>query len=186
MADNLSLALLERTLEQTGSLIDGVKPDQAKLPTPCTDWNVRQLVNHTVFDLKVFETMVNGAERPTPDDNLIGDDWSAAYKKASRGLLDAWNKRGIEGKMPPSRLGELPATWALGQHLSDIAVHGWDIARATGQPTEQDPEIGQTALDWGRDSLKPEFRGQTFGPEVKVPESAPLYDRVAAFFGRTP
>jgi uncharacterized protein (TIGR03086 family) len=87
-------------------------------------------------------------------------------------------------KMGP--LGDVPATWVLGQHLSNMAVHGWDLARATGQSTAGDEEVGQAALDWGRQNLKPEYRGNSFGPEVSVPESAPVYDRLAGFFGRTP
>jgi uncharacterized protein (TIGR03086 family) len=76
--------------------------------------------------------------------------------------------------------------WAIGQHVADLAVHGWDVARSTGQSTELDPAVGQAALDWARENLKPQYRGQAFGPEVSVPEDAPLYDRLAAFFGRAP
>jgi hypothetical protein len=72
-----------------------------------------------------------------------------------------------------------------------MAVHAWDVAKATGQPTDLEPEVGQVALDWGRENLKPRFRGdessgQSFGPEKPVPEDAPLYNRLAAFFGRDP
>jgi uncharacterized protein (TIGR03086 family) len=91
----------------------------------------------------------------------------------------------------PVRLpfGEVPATWHVGQQISDLAVHGWDIARATGQAADLDPEVGQLALDWGRECLTPEFRGdeasgQSFGFEVAVADDAPLYDRLAGFFGR--
>jgi hypothetical protein len=57
--------------------------------------------------------------------------------------------------------------------------------------TDLDPEVGQLALDWGRENLKPEFRGdeasgRSFGPEVAVAADAPLYDRLAGFFGRDP
>ena len=74
---------------------------------------------------------------------------------------------------------------------TDLAVHGWDVAKATGQSTDLDPEVGRLALDWGRENLKPEFRGdeasgQSFGFEVAVADDAPLYDRLAAFFGRDP
>ena len=83
--------------------------------------------------------------------------------------------------------GEFPATWRIGQQIADLAVHGWDIAKATGQPTDLDPEVGRFALDWGRENLKPEFRGdeasgRSFGPEVAVAGDAPLYDRLAGFF----
>lgn len=178
-------ALLARALDQTGSLIARTKPDQASLPTPCSGWDLRTLVNHTAYDVHVFTTMVTGAERPSPDVDLIDGNWSAAFQKESDALVAAWRSRGAEGTIK-SRLGELPATWVVGQHLSDVAVHAWDVARSTSQSTELDPEIGQAALDWARQNLKPEYRGTAFGPEVSVPESAPLYDRLAGFFGRNP
>jgi hypothetical protein len=86
--------------------------------------------------------------------------------------------------------GEFPATWRVGQQIADLAVHGWDIAKATGQPTDLDPEVGQLALDWGRENLKPQFRGdeasgRAFGPEVAVAADAPLYDRLAGASSRT-
>src|SRR5204863_8986649 len=115
--------------------------------------------------------MLTGAERGPTDADLIGDDWSSAYRRASETLLQTWRKRGTEGTLQ-SRMGELPATWAVGQHLADIAVHGWDLARATGQSTDLDPDIGQTALEWGRENLNPQLRGQAFGAEVNVPETA--------------
>ena len=186
MANQPSLALLRRALDQTGQLIARTTPDQAALPTPCPEFDLRALANHTVFDLRRFRQMIGGPEAGSPDANLIGNDWKAAYDSAASALLEQWQQRGTEGTLPPSRLGELPATWAVGQHLADIAVHGWDISRATNQPTELDREVGEVALAWGQQSLKPEYRGQAFGPEVKVPDSAPLYDRLAAFFGRTP
>jgi hypothetical protein len=72
-----------------------------------------------------------------------------------------------------------------------LIQNGWDVATATGQPTDLDPEVGQLALDWGRENLKPQFRGDeadghAFGTEIPVAEDAPLYDRLAGFFGRDP
>jgi uncharacterized protein (TIGR03086 family) len=185
MANQPSLPLLTRALQQTGELIARTKPDQSELPTPCPEFNLRALVNHTVFDLRRFRQMIGGPDAGSPDADLLGNDWRRAYDTASQELLDQSQQRGTDGTLQ-SRMGELPAMWAVGQHLSDIAVHGWDIARATKQQTELDPEVGEVGLAWGRQSLKPEYRGQAFGPEVSVSDSAPVYDRLAAFFGRTP
>ena len=57
---------------------------------------------------------------------------------------------------------------------------------ATQQSTNLDAEVARVALDWARENLKPQFRGQAFGPEVEVPENAPIYERLAGFFGRNP
>jgi uncharacterized protein (TIGR03086 family) len=129
--------------------------------------------------------MISGGHRGSPNADLLGDDWLAAYSLSTDSLLSTWRRRGTGGTLT-SRTGELPATWALGQHASDLVVHAWDVARATGNTDELDSELAEAALAWGRANLKPELRGQAFGPEVPVPDNAPVYDRLAGFFGRKP
>jgi hypothetical protein len=90
-----------------------------------------------------------------------------------------------QGEHPQTGVGGDEWTKAF-REAADLVVHGWDLAKATGQSTELDPEIGQLALDWGRENLPPELRGDVFGPEVSVPEDAPLHDRLVGFFGRDP
>lgn len=181
-----SLDLLNRAIEQTGVLVGRVRPDeQANLPTPCTDWNVRQLVNHIVYDLRTFAHILRGEPRDAADVDLIDDDWPGAYRASADALLRTWRERGTEGTLSTS-IGQFPASWAIGQHLTDIAVHGWDVARATRQPTELDPDVGEAALAWARENLKPQFRGQAFKPEISVADNAPIYVRLAAYSGREP
>jgi uncharacterized protein (TIGR03086 family) len=180
-----SIALLERADDQLRRIISRLSPAQAALPTPCRDFNLRTLVNHVVYDVQTFTAMISGGQRGSPDVDLLGDDWLAAYTSSADRLLAAWRSRGTGGTLT-SRMGELPATWALGQHVGDLVVHAWDVAKATGNTGELDPELAEAALAWGRQNLKPEYRGQSFGPEVAVPEHAPAYDRLAGFFGRTP
>jgi uncharacterized protein (TIGR03086 family) len=184
MSANDPLGLLDRAISQTGAIVAGVRPDQAGLPTPCSEFDVRHLLNHLVYDVRTFITMVNETERGSPDQDLIGNDWLSAYQAATAGLAAAWRARGSDGTMKLGRLGEMPAAWAVGQHYADITQHGWDVARATGQATNLDAELGQASLDWAKQSLKPEFRGQAFGPEVATADNAPVYDKLAAFFGR--
>jgi uncharacterized protein (TIGR03083 family) len=127
-AANDRLSQLSLALDQTGAVISRVRPDQAELPTPCRSWDVRSLVNHVVHDVRLFTAAVTGEPRPQGEGDLIGDDWSGAYRQAADGLLAAWNREG--------------------------------------------------ALD--------EDGGSAFGPEVAVSADAPIYDRLAAFFGRDP
>jgi uncharacterized protein (TIGR03086 family) len=185
MSPAASIDLLERGDRQLRQIISRVQPEEASLPTPCADFDVRALVNHTVHDVQSFTAMITGGQRGSPEADLIGDDWLAAYNSPADGLLSAWRKRGTEGTFT-SRLGELPATWAVGQHATNLTVHAWDLARATGQTSDLDPELAESALAWGQENLKPQFRGQAFGPEIEVQEDAPAYDRLAGFFGRSP
>ena len=186
MATTATLDQLSRALDQASALIARIRPEQSNAPTPCAAFDLRALVNHMVYDLQSFASMLKAAPRGSPDVDLIDDDWIGAYRSAAANLLDTWNQVGTEGTLK-LQIGEMPKAWGIGQHLADTAVHAWDVARATGQPTDKlDPELAEAALGWARENLKPQFRGQAFGPEVPVQETAPIYDRLAGFSGRDP
>jgi uncharacterized protein (TIGR03086 family) len=182
---------LGTALDQTGVIIQKVTPDQASSPTPCSSWDVRTLVNHIVHDVRGFTESTEGGAFRQGDDDVIGDDWVTAYGDAAAELLAVWDRPGATEGMVTLSFGEVPKTWLMGQQIADLAVHAWDVAKATGRSTDLDAGVGGVALEWGRANLLPQFRGdeasgKVFGPEVAVPDDAPLYDRVAAFFGRDP
>src|SRR5438094_2834422 len=97
MASTPSLALLERALDQAGTIVSRIRSDQAGLPTPCTEFDVRTLVNHLVYDTQMFASTLSGGERGSPDEDLIGSDWSVAFETARASLLDAWHQNGVDG-----------------------------------------------------------------------------------------
>jgi uncharacterized protein (TIGR03086 family) len=185
MAEN-RLGLLERALDETGALLARIRPEQATAPTPCTHWNLRQLVNHVVIDIQQFTRMAEGGRYQAHDEDVLGADWLAAYRAAAQKLLAAWRRPGALRQVAHLLFGDVPADWQLGQEITDLAVHAWDLARTSGIAPEIDDEVVGAALEWGRANLKPEFRGVAFGPEVEVPPTAPAYDRLVGFFGRRP
>jgi uncharacterized protein (TIGR03086 family) len=76
-------------------------------------------------------------------------------------------------------------------YLAELAVHAWDLARATGQIDELDPALAVTALEGARAMIKPEYRdmvapGSPYGEEVPPPPDADDWERLAAFMGRDP
>ena len=180
------MALLERALDQTQAIIAQVRVDQAGAPTPCSDWNVRQLVNHVVHDVQQFTAMAHGERFQQRDADVTCDDWLGAYRTAANDLRTAWSEPGALERTVKLPFGEMPATWQVGQQFTDLAVHAWDVARAAGLEPTVDASILDAALAWGKQNLKPEFRGAAFGPEVPVPDSAPTFDRLVGFFGRDP
>ena len=86
--------------------------------------------------------------------------------------------------------GEFPAATFIGLTTTDAFVHGWDVAKATGQSTDLNPELAATLLERARAAIPDSFRGPDgtapFGPIVEVPDSAPAADQLAGFLGRTP
>ncbi|RKR92405.1 uncharacterized protein (TIGR03086 family) [Micromonospora pisi] len=192
-ADHEPLALLASALDQVGEVLAGVGDEQQDLPTPCRSWTVAQLGDHLIHDLHQFTLAAAGGapdwSKPAPP---VTGDRSVAFRKAAADLLDAWRKAGaLTGTITLPGMGEVPARFPVDQQTAEFAMHAWDLARATGQSTDLDPEVGQSSLDWVRRTLQPHFRaevidGGAFGPEVPIAEDAPLYDRLAAFAGRHP
>ncbi|MFD0277439.1 TIGR03086 family metal-binding protein [Kitasatospora sp. NPDC127111] len=186
--------LLARALAQTAGLIDGVGTELAGHPTPCRSWDVGTLISHLLFDLSQFTVRANGGNPDWSQSfERVEDDWLHRFEAGAEELVAAWRNAGdLTGVIEIPNVGKLPARFPVDQQIAEFAVHGWDLARATGQSTDGlDHEVARASLAWARGALRPEYRGSeedglTFGPEVTVPDDAPLYDRLAAFFGRDP
>ena len=184
-----TIALLERALDQTAGLIAPIDASQAGLATPCAGWDLRALVSHLAGqDLRNFLVSARGesADWQTPADE-IGDDWAAVFRDRAESLRAAWRAADLD-RLVAGPGGEAPLRLRADQQITELAVHDWDLAKATGQPTRLDPALAEHALRWSRQMLRPEFRGpdKAFGLEVPVPEDAPVYDRLAGWFGRDP
>ncbi|WP_329109887.1 TIGR03086 family metal-binding protein [Micromonospora sp. NBC_01699] len=190
---NEPIALLSQALDQIDEVLAGIREDQLDLPTPCRSWTVGQLMNHLVHDLSQYLKVATGVQpdwtEPTPP---VTQDRFVAFRKGAAELLDAWRAVGEPtGTITLPDIGEVPARFPIDQQIFEFTLHAWDLAKATGQPVDFKPELGQLALDWIRVVVPPEMRGpegsgRLFGPEVQVAADAPLYDRLAAFCGREP
>jgi uncharacterized protein (TIGR03086 family) len=191
MSADERLEPLHRALDQTGRLIAGARPEQSAWPTPCKSWNVQALVSHVVDETLRFASVSGGPPKGEPVVDLAPDVWAVAYERAAATLRAAWDRPGAVDETQDHPFGERPALWAVHQQTSELVTHAWDVARATGQPTDFDPDIGRLALDFLHDNMRPEFRGDEkdgfyIGKEVDVDDRLPLYDRIAAFNGRNP
>lgn len=185
--------LLSRALDQTKRAIAGVRPEQATNPTPCDSWDVQTLVAHLVHDLDNFTVRARGGNPDwTAATPTLDRDWTDAFGQGADQLLDDWRAAGdLSGTIEAPGMGELPARFPVDQQVAEFATHTWDLMTATDQHLDLDPEVGRAALDWARGALQPAFRGaesegKAFGPEVPAPADAPVYEQLAAFFGRRP
>jgi uncharacterized protein (TIGR03086 family) len=190
--DNEPLVLLSRALDQVGKVLSGVVDDQQDRSTPCRSWTVARLGDHLVHDLRQFTLTATGGKPDWSEPAPVVAQRVTAFRDGAAELLDAWRRAGdLTGTITLPGMGEVPARFPVDQQTAEFAVHAWDLARATGQSTDLDPQVGQVSLDWIRATLRPQYRsdevdGGAFGPEVPVPDDAPLYDRLAAFAGRDP
>jgi len=188
-SDADTIALLERALDQTDRLIAATDASQAGLATPCPGWDVRALVSHLAGqDLRNFLVSARGetADWQAPADEL-GNDWAAAFRDRAAPLRAAWRAADLDRPVPGFGR-QVPLRARADQQIAELATHDWDLAKATRQQAGLDPALAAHALRWGRQMLRPEFRGpdKAFGLEVPVPDDAPAYDRLAGWFGRDP
>ncbi|WP_410610649.1 TIGR03086 family metal-binding protein [Amycolatopsis sp. lyj-109] len=174
-------------------LVTAVRADQWALPTACLDWDVRAVVNHLAHgNAKV--AFWAGTGPPAPDGDYLGGapDTSpgtspaeafAASVASARAVLAA---PGLFSRQVTTPLGEVPGVFLVHMRVNEYLAHGWDIADATGQPTDLAPELASRALEqWrSRFGATPRQPGGPFGPEVPPPPDATAADRLAAFLGR--
>lgn len=183
--------LLTIALHENYRVIEAIRPDQLDNPTPCASWNVRDLLDHLLTDLSDFGLLASfgdPAKIPVPK---LGGDWLDQFRRGSDPLIDCWRQAGdLTGTMTLPGIGEVPQSFPINQQIAEFAVHTWDLAIATGQPTDFDDEVSRTALACIEGMLRPEFRGteaegKAFGPQQPVSETATERERLAAFVGRS-
>jgi uncharacterized protein (TIGR03086 family) len=181
------ISIVQRSIGQTGEIVAGVKPDQLAASTPCVDWDVRALLNHTIAALKMFDNAARGGEF---DGSIfaadqVGSDPTASYESAAGGLRDALAQPGVLEAMWIMPFGTVPGMMAVGFATLELAQHGWDIARATGQQPNFDPAVTETAFSTAKMAPAEFVRVPgVFGPESDCPPDAPAHDQLAAFVGR--
>lgn len=174
-------------------LLDGVSDSRLQDPTPCEDYTVGDLVNHLVGLTAAFRdaaaknlgpnTDVDPKSAPAPP---LPGDWRTRLPRQLDELAAAW--RSEAAWTGETRAGgvTLPGEVAGLVAVNELVLHGWDLARATGQLYEADPDALRASVELLSQSLDPAQRGEIFGPVVEVPQDAPLLDRAVGLGGRRP
>src|SRR5438067_2441693 len=81
-----------------------------------------------------------------PGSPTVDTDAAAAFDPSAAAVIDAWHDPAVQERTAHMPFGDVPGDVALGIHLTESVVHGWDLAKSTGQPTERDPEL--VAFAW--------------------------------------
>jgi uncharacterized protein (TIGR03086 family) len=167
--------LYRRASDWSGEKVAGVTDLTA--PTPCTEWNMRDLLNHMLVTQRYFAGAATGQDvsppGPNPPDTL-SDDPSADFAKARADVIDAFSPEGVIEKTMP----------ALGIAFADSLLHGWDVAIATGQDATMPDGLAQAAYDTIHGRFTDEQRKGIFGAEITVPADATPQQRLLAYTGR--
>jgi uncharacterized protein (TIGR03086 family) len=175
------------------AVVRNVKPDQLAAPTPCKEWDVRQVVNHLIF-WSAFRSELAARKEKAPADDPVTEQtdftaepgWPDMLARQLDRAVAAWGERGaMEGDTGLAG-GSMPARMIAMMMIGELVVHGWDIARATGQSIDTDPDVLAMAHEMAVEMGDMGRKYGSFGEEVRVPEDAPLLDRVLGLSGRDP
>ncbi len=171
-----------------GAKVHAVKAEQWTNPTPCTEWNVRALVNHLVYEnlwapeLFAGRTVSEVGERF--DGDQLGDDPVTAWDRSAVGAEAAVRDGGAMERLVHLSFGDVPGAEYTWQLFTDLVVHGWDLARGI----EADDTI---QADWAEliyadmGPREDEIKGWgVFGDKVVAPEGADTQTRLLAVMGR--
>jgi uncharacterized protein (TIGR03086 family) len=159
-------------------------------PTPCTDWTVRDLVNHIVTEQLWVPDVLAGHTVAEVGDKFDGDqlrdDPLGAWQEASSTARAAWLQPGAVDRTVRLSYGDERAVAYGWQMTIDLAVHGWDLATALGADADIADDLA-TALLAHAEPLVESWSGTSmFAAPVPVPDDAAPKDRLVALLGRTP
>lgn len=179
------LGQLDRALAATDALVAGVD-DAWSFPTGCAGWSVRDLLDHVVGGNLTVAALLTGQIPPPHGTDHLAEDPLCAYRASGEALRAAFGEPGALERVIAVPAGTVPGSVALHLRLTELLVHGWDLARATGQSVTGLPaDLAEQALAFSRAQLDrmPPGRRPFASPQL-VTDGAPAVDRLAALLGR--
>jgi uncharacterized protein (TIGR03086 family) len=168
----------------------GVPADRLGDPTHCPDWDVRALVNHWVLytshGLEHRALRKDLPEELTARDFTADPDWPAAYATQLDRAVAAWADPAVWEGDVDFGTAKMPALDIASMVIKEMAVHGWDVATATGQKFHVSDDTAAFVLHVveKHGDLYRQYDG--FAAPVPVPDDAPVFDRALASSGRDP
>ncbi|MEV7097191.1 TIGR03086 family metal-binding protein [Amycolatopsis sp. NPDC051045] len=187
-----SWPVLASAHEALRSAIAGITDRSAwSAPTPCSAWNVTQVLQHAAGDQLGYAAFITGAGGPdfdpfSPSGELTGPaaDFLEPTLTAAAAAFATVSRDATEVPTPLPQ-GALPAPVAVGAAALDAAVHAWDIAVATGQASPLTPELAEQLLPVAQQLAEP-LRGFAYAPALDATPDDDAVSTLLRYLGRNP
>lgn len=170
-----------RAQEIFGAVLANAAPERLSAPSPCEGWDAQGVIDHVVAGNQLVQQRAGREPVPLPEDA------QAAYTQSAAAAHEVFAAPDGLSRVFETRAGSIPGTVFISLRTIDAFVHGWDLAVATGQAADLDPEMARELLAVAKQLMTPQFRGpgRSFAEEQSCPDDRPPADRLAAFLGRT-
>jgi uncharacterized protein (TIGR03086 family) len=185
----------EPATRHMADLVRGVPDELLDAPTPCPAYTLGDLLDHVGGATLAFTGAAKKtfgdetSQGPSGDASRLGPDWRTRIPRDLAALAEAWRDPAAWTGTTQAGGIELPGEVAGLVVLDELVIHGWDIARASGQPYDCEPTLLEALYGFVAQFSEPgqeAAREGLFGPVVAVREDAPLLDRVIGLTGRDP
>ncbi len=174
------MSYLSNAAEAMAAVARTITDDQLANKTPCTEYDVRALVNHLLF-------WGRRRQRWPKDVDLAAGDWRGRLLALLDDITSSWAPPSAwEGETSMGTPHTLPAPVMGDMIVGELAVHGWDLAVATGQRLELPADLLAHLHDTVFAGVEQGREMGMYGPEVAVPADAPTLDRILGLTGRDP
>jgi len=183
---------LDAAAQAVTTVVSNVSDYQLDRPTPCPDYTVADLLFHLLGLTAAFKGAADKDFGPATSavpggaETVLPDNWRDQIPRQLDELAVSWRNPAAWEGMTQAGGVDLPAEIAAQVAVNELTMHGWDIARATGQNYALDDQTLQVSFDLLYPGDDQSEREPIFGPVVEVPGDAPLLDRVIGLGGRDP
>lgn len=177
-----------RACDNTQRYVDAIKDDQWHDPTPCGDWDVREVLHHIVYGNLWVAPLVEGETIEQVGDrvegDILGDDPVGAARASAVAAADAFRAPGAMDRPVAVSYGPISGARYASHRFLDVLIHGWDLAKGTGQDTALEDDL--VAACWQIVEAERDMFAASgmFDDAVVVPDDAPLQTRLLAALGR--
>ena len=186
------IELYEGAVQYMLPILGGVKSEQFGASTPCSEWNVQALINHNLNVAAFLQDRVTqtGAldygSMMTVDGPLPPEGARDAFEAGTSKVLEAIKVAGTLEIVVDTPFGQMPVGQFIMFPFLDIVVHKWDLAKATNQDTSIDGSLAEVCYNVLTPVADDARKGGAFGPEVQVPITASIQDKMLGLSGRQP
>ncbi len=171
-----------------GNAVRGIADHEWDLPTPSTEWNVKQVVAHVVLGEAHLPLVLAGDTTTTTSElnvALLGSNPLTTWRGTALRAIDAAREPGVVDRSFDLDMGSVSGRQLLGYRITDNVVHAWDLQVAVGRPSAIEERFAEWLLDFWQPVAGRITDGEFFASPTQ-PASATASDRLLALLGRTP